>query len=140
MVGFVRNHVAAQQFGPATLPIVYTFSEELAEFAVRARIRRSTWAGIFQIGGPVAPSREDLWRLIGTIVEAMPLVPMPPVGNLTKLRLEAEQAGDRARAMRLAREEVAVQLDLPAPNMAATGALFGGGAQRNLSDWVTEFL
>ena len=140
MAGFARDAVPVQQFGPPSLPAVYVFTDELAEFAVRAHAYRETWDRTFDIGGPDAPTRDQLWAAIGDAAGVVPTVRYAPVEGLTRLRKEAEAAGDRFRAMRLAREEVAAQVDLPAPDMAAIAALFGSVAQRNLRDWLRGFL
>ena len=140
MSGFVRDAVSVQQFGPPSLPAVYVFTDELAEFAVRAHAYRQTWGRTFDVGGPDTPTRDQLWTAIGEAVTAAPIVRYAPVDELIRLRMEAETAGDRALAMRLAREEVAAQIDLPAPDMAAMATLFGGVPQRNLRDWLRQSL
>ncbi len=140
MAGFARDGVLVQQFGPPSLPAVYVFTDELAEFAFRAHAHSQTWGRTFDIGGPETPTRNGVWSAIGNAVGAAPMVNYAPVERLTRLRTEAEAAGDRPLAMRLAREEVAAQIDIPAPDMTATSALFGNVPQRHLRAWLRESL
>jgi uncharacterized protein YbjT (DUF2867 family) len=140
MARFARDRVPVRQFGPPTLPGVYVFTDELAEFAVRAHAYPATWGERFDIGGPSTLTRESLWAVIGEVVGRVPLVTYEPVEVLTRLRTEAEEAGDRGLVIRLAREEVAAQMELGAPDMAAISESFGGVGQRDLGEWLQAFL
>ena len=140
MARFARDRAPVRQFGPSTLPGVYVFTDELAEFAVQAHAYPATWGQRFDIGGPSMLTRERLWALIGEVVGEAPIVTFEPVELLTRLRLEAEEAGDPSLMMRLAREEVAAQIELGAPDMARINGVFGGIKQRDLGEWLRAFL
>ncbi len=140
MARFARDRIPVRQFGPPTLPGVYLFTDELAEFAVRAHAYPATWGQRFDISGRSALTREALWALLGEVVGRVPLVTFEPVEVLTRLRVEAEEAGDRGLVIRLAREEVAAQMELGAPDMAAVSESFGGVEQRDLGEWLRTFL
>ena len=123
-------------YGSAGQAMVFIFLDELADYCINAHLDRRTRNRIFELGGPVSPTRGELWEYIGAVIGRQPDVDYIDPDEIVPLRQAAEKAEDWPRAHQLAREEISGRFMAPAPDMRLLGRLFGGIKQRDFKLWL----
>jgi uncharacterized protein YbjT (DUF2867 family) len=126
-------------YGNAGQPTVFIFLDELADFCISAHLDRRMQNRIFELGGPISPTRAEFWDYLGSIVGQEPDIEFMDPDEAVPLREAAEKAAEWPKAHQFAREEVAGRSTAPAPDMRMYDRLFGV-KQRDFKLWLLGVL